>query len=443
MGSCISSTTNALDGNGRKTNDFLATFDSSANAAFTSVQVELWMSIVKYLPCKDIMNLRLASLGIPDAVTLNPRLTGHLVLNLDNCPYIDWIWKKGSDNENLARKWCCRDGKIDFPKDITNDEVELFISRGYLQETNRVSFARCRKLTVEWFELVKEIRSQFIEVSLPTSITDSELKKVTRYLKKVDRLNCIGTSALTNYKSLGELSNLRELHFLHNKHLKSLFFLGKLSSLESLSIDGMFNAENASALTPIVDDDVLTAISGIHLRTLVIGTRLDISGLGLLQLSHMHSLESLAMERGAGESLTDNALKILCGLKKLRKLRVTHCELLTDKGLSSLQHLPCLSSLELRGSNFTDEGARQISKVKGLAHLSLIGWEQMTDKGVYYLSKIKSLESLDLRYCHITDSGVEHLRRLGALRDLHLAECSVTSTGRARLRRNGIRVKVS
>ena len=82
MGSCISSTTNALDGNGRKTNDFLATFDSSANAAFTSVQVELWMSIVKYLPCKDIMNLRLASLGIPDAVTLNPRLTGHLVLNL-------------------------------------------------------------------------------------------------------------------------------------------------------------------------------------------------------------------------------------------------------------------------------------------------------------------------------------------------------------------------
>ena len=441
MGLCISNT-NAVDGNDHKSNDVLA-FDTAANAAFTSIQVELWIGIAKYLSCKDIMNLRLASLGIPDAVTLNPRLTSHLVLNLDNCPYIEWIWKKGTENEHVARKWCCRDGKIDFPKDITNDELELFISRGYLHETKRVSFARCRKLTVEWFELVKSIRSEFIEVSLPTSITDSELKKSTRYLKKVDRLNCIGTSELKNYKCLGELTNLRELHFLHNKHLKSLTFLGKLSSLENLNIDGMLNAKSTSSLTPIVNDDVLTTISGIHLRTLVIGTRLEISGLGLLQLSHMQSLESLAIERGAGESLTQSILKVICGLKKLRKLRISNCEKLSDKGLSSLQHLPCLSSLELSASNFTDEGARQISKVKGLTHLSLIGWEKMTDKGIYYLSKMKSLESLDLRYSNISDSGIEHLRRLSALRNLQLAECRVTSTGRARLSKNGVRVKVS
>jgi len=442
MGLCIS---NAVDSsNGHKSNHSLATIDTAANIPFTSLQVELWIGIAKYLPCKDVMNLRLASLGIPDAVTLNPRLTSHLVLNLDNCPYIDWIWKKGSDNEDIARKWCSRDGKVDFPKDITNDELELFISRGYLHGTKRASFARCRKLTVEWFELVKGLgRLEFIEVSLPTSITDSELKKATRYLKRVDRLNCIGTSALKNYKYLGELSNLRELHFLHNKHLKSLTFLGKLSSLQNLNIDGMLDVENTSSLTPIVDDDVLATISGIPLRTLIIGTRLEISGLGLLQLSHMQSLEYLALERGAGESLTDNVLKVLCFLTKLRKLRITHCEELTDKGLSSLQHLPQLSCIELRGgSNFTDEGARQISKVKGLKQLSLIGW-QLTDKGLYYLSKIKSLESLDLRYSsQITDSGLEQLRRLKVLRDLQLAECSVTSKGRARLSKNGVRVKV-
>jgi len=441
MGLCIS---NAVGSNGHKSNDSLAPVDTAANTPFTSIQVELWIGIAKYLPCKDVMSLRLASLGIPDAATLNPRLTSHLVLNLDNCPYIDWIWKKGSDNEDIARKWCSRDGKVDFPKDITNDELELFISRGYLHGTKRASFARCRKLTVEWFELVKRLgRLEFIEVSLPTSITDSELKKATRYLKGVDRLNCIGSSALKNYKYLGELSNLRELHFLHNKHLKSLTFLGKLSSLQNLNIDGMLDVKNTSSLTPIVDDDVLAIISGIPLRTLIIGTRLEISGLGLLQLSHMQSLEYLALERGAGESLTDNILKVLCGLTKLRKLRITHCEKLTDKGLSSLQHLPQLSCIELRGSNFTDEGARQISKVKGLKQLSLIGWEQLTDKGLYYLSKIKSLESLDLRYAsQITDSGLEQLRRLKVLRDLQLAECSVTSKGRARLSKNGVRVKV-
>lgn len=439
MGVCISS--NAVDGNGH--NDSLASIDAAATA-FTSIHVELWLCISKYLPCKDVMNLRLASLGIPGAVTLNPRLTNHLVLNLDNCPYVDWIWTKSGDVQ-LARKWCCRDGKVDFPKDITNDELELFISRGYLHEAKRVSFARCRKLTVEWFELLKGLsRVKFIEVALPTSITDRELIKATRYLKRVDRLNCIGTSALTNYKCLGELSNLIELHFLHCEHLLSLTFLGKLSGLQNLYIDGMLNVENTSSLTPIVDDDVLTTISGLGLNSLAIGTRLDISGVGLVQLSHMRSLESLALERGAGESLTDSVLKVLCGLTKLRKLRITHSEKLTDKGLSYLQHLPQLSSIDLRGSNFTDEGARQISKVKGLKQLSLIGWDKLTDKGLYYLSKIKPLESLDLRYAsEISDSGLEQLRHLKALRDLQLAECNVTSKGRARLSKHGVRVKVS
>lgn len=297
---------------------------------------------------------------------------------------------------------------------------------------------------MDWFQLVKGLgRFDFIEVSLPTSITDIELKKAIRYLRKVDRLNCIGTSALTNYKCLGELSNLRELHFLHNKHLKSLTFLGELSNLKVLSIDGRLNADNTSSLTPIVDDNVLATMSGLPLRTLVIGTRLEISGLGLLQLSHMQRLESLALERGTGESLTDNVLKVLCGLKRLRKLRITHCEKLSDRGLSSLQHLPRLSSVELRGSIFSDEGARQISKVKGLKQLSMIGWEGLTDRGLYYLSKIKSLESLDLRYSsQISDSGLEQLRRLKVLRDVQLAECNVTSKGIARLSKNGVQVKV-
>jgi hypothetical protein len=442
MGQCIS--TKAVDGNNSGNNNALVTIDAAADTAFASFHVELWSGIAEYLSCKDVMNLRLASLGIPGAVTLNPRLTSHLILNLDNCPYVDWIWKKSSDHEQLARKWCCRDGKVDFPKDITNDKLELFISRGYLHGAKRVSFARCRKLTVEWFELLKGLSClEFIEVALPTSITDNELKKAIRYLKRVDRLNCIGTSALTKYKCLGELCSLRELHFLHCKNLTSLSFLGKLSGLQNLYIDGMLTAENTSSLTPIVDDDVLATISEIPLRSLAIGTRLDISGVGLVHLSHMRSLESLALERGAGESLADSVLKVLCGLTKLRELRITHCEKLTDTGLSYLQHLPRLSSIELRGSNFTDEGARQISKVKGLTQLSLIGWERLTDKGLYYLSKIKSLESLDLRYSsQISDAGLEHMRHLKVLRDLQLAECRVTSKGRARLSKNGVRVKL-
>jgi len=440
MGTCASS--NAVDGNDG------VTYDNDPSTPFSSFQLELWMDITKYLRASDVMNLRLASLGIPGAVTLNPRLTSHLTLNLDKCPYLDWIWTKSSDHEQLARKWCSLEGMVDFPKDISNEELELFISRGYLNETKRVSFARCRKLTVESFELLKGLGCavEFIEVSLPTSITDNELRKANRYVN-VHRLVCIGTSSLTNsgYGALGELRTLTELHFLHCKNLTSLAFLAKLSCLQKLHIDGMLNVENTSLLTPVVDDDVLSTIVGIPLRSLVIATRLDISGIGLVQISHLRSLESLALERGAGESLTDSVLKVLCGLAKIRKLRITDSENITDLGLSYLQRLSRITSLELGGSNFTDESARQISKVTGLKSLCLIGWEKMTEKGLCYLAKLKSLESLTLRCStQISDSGIEQLRRFKSLRDLQLSnECGITSAGKARLSKNGVRVKLT
>lgn len=174
MGICTSS--NAVDFDAQ---DGITITDDPA-MPFVSFQVELWTAIAKYLRANDVMNLRLASVGIPGAVTLSPRLTSHLILNLDNCPYMDWIWNKSKDQERIIRNWCRRDGtgKVDFPKNITNDELELFISRGFLNETKRASFTRCKKLTSEWFELLKGLgRIEFIEVALPTSITDSELKK--------------------------------------------------------------------------------------------------------------------------------------------------------------------------------------------------------------------------------------------------------------------------
>ena len=152
----------------------------------------------------------------------------------------------------------------------------------------------------------------------------------------------------------------------------------------------------------------------------------------------MKCLESLELERGAGESLTDNGLKVLCGLGRLRTLRITHCQELSDHSLNYLQHLHRLETLELScdGSNFTDEGARQISKLKGLHNLSLVGWEDLTDKGLYYLSKMKTLKVLNLRYAtQITDAGLEHLHNLTGLKQLDLADCRVTSKAKTRLRR--------
>ena len=195
----------------------LTVFNPNGNP-FVSFQVEVWMNVTKFLKCEEVMNLRLASLGIPRAVTLNPALTSHLSLNLDKTPWDDWIWKKRIDHDHLARTWCRREGVIDFPRDITNDELRIFLSKDFLKRAKKVSFARSRKLTVEWFEMLREMgHVRCIEVGLPPFITDDELYEIIPYLQYVTRLNCVGCSQLTDtgFKLLGHLRDLKELYFLH------------------------------------------------------------------------------------------------------------------------------------------------------------------------------------------------------------------------------------
>eukprot|EP00970_Alexandrium_tamarense_P000027 scaffold6_cov190-Alexandrium_tamarense.AAC.23 len=422
----------------------LVPYNPLGSSPFTNLQLDVWVSISSFLKCDDVRNLRLASLGVPRAVTMNPAVTTHLSLNLGKCPWNDWIWKKRIDHEHLARKWCKRDGSINFPREITNNELDIFLSKDYLRDSSKANFSRCKKLTVDWFEMLGKMANvECIEVALPPSTTDEELQNAIPYLKLVTRLNCVGCSALTNqgFKQLGELTDLKELYFLHCRNLLSLSFLRRLPNLTLLSIDGMLNTPHYKS-TPVVSDDVLGIISGEmkSLRTLIIATRLDLTGIGLVHIADMKSLETIELERGAGESLTENGFKVLCGLGRLKSLRITHCGELLDHSLNYLQRLHRLETLELscseEVSTFTDEGARQLSKLRGVRHLSLVGWDNLTDNGLYHISKMKSLEVLNIRYAkHVSDAGLEHLHYLRRLKQLDLADCKVTSKGCIRVRR--------
>lgn len=420
----------------------LTVHESDNENPFISFHLDIWINVASYLRCVEVMNLRLASLGIPRAITMNPALTSRLNLNLDNCPWSDWVRKKRLDHDHLARLWCRRDGVIDFPRDITNSELEIFLSKGYLGGATRLSFGRCQNLSVDWLEMLLELSHLETEVGLPSCITDEEMLLYIPCLQHVTRLNCVGCSQLTDkgFKLLGRLRDLKELFFLHCKNLTSLTFLGNLDRLQKLSIDGMLNTPNHKS-KPVVSDNVLSMISGemTSLRSLIIATRMDLSGMGLVHFSDMRKLESLELERGAGECLTDNGFKIICSLGRLRSLRITHCENLTDRSLNYLQHLHRLESIELScwdSSNFTDEGARQLSKLKSLKHLKLVGWDKLTDKGMVYFSQMSSLKSLNLRFAkNISDEGVDHLHNLKSLRVLKLADCSVTQKAKYCLKR--------
>jgi hypothetical protein len=226
-----------------------------------------------------------------------------------------------------------------------------------------------------------------------------------------------------------------------SKNLSCLSFLGNLNGLNKLSIDGMLSSPNRPCMTPVVTDDTLGIISGkmTSLRSLVIATKLDLSGIGLVHLSEMRRLEYLELERGAGECISNNCLKVICSLGRLKSLRITHCTELSDHSLNYLQHLHRLEYVELSCwgvSQFTDEGARQLSKLQNLKRLTLAGWENLTDQGLYYLSKMSSLERLNIRNTkRITDEGLDWLHNLLSLKELELADCSVTQKAKHRLKR--------
>ncbi len=203
----------------------------------------------------------------------------------------------------------------------------------------------------------------------------------------------------------------------------------------------MLSSPQCTSSMPLVSDSTLGVISGklTSLKSLVIATNMDVSGIGLLHISEMRRLECLELERGAGGCITDNFLKVICGLGRLKSLRITHCTQLSDRSLNYLQHLHRLEYLEISCwgiSEFTDEGARQLSKLQHLKRLTLAGWEHLTDRGLYYLSKMRSLERLYVRNAkRITDEGVDYLHNLNSLRELEVADCSVTQKVKHRLMR--------
>lgn len=203
----------------------------------------------------------------------------------------------------------------------------------------------------------------------------------------------------------------------------------------------MLSSPQRTSMTPVVSDSTLGVISGklTFLKSLVIATNMDVSGIGLVHISEMRKLECLEFERGAGECISDNFLKVICSLGRLKLLRVTHCTQLSDRSLNYLQHLHRLEYLEISCwgiSEFTDEGARQLSKLHNLKRLTLAGWEHLSDRGLFHLSKMRSLQRLNIRNAkRITDEGVDHLHNLTSLRELELADCSVSQKVKHRLKR--------
>ena len=84
----------------------------------------------------------------------------------------------------------------------------------------------------------------------------------------------------------------------------------------------------------------------------------------------------------------DGLAALSSGCKKLRKLNLSYCFEVTDKGMKSLGYLEELSDLELRAlDKITGAGlAALVTRCKRLAYLDLKHCERVDDTGFWALA---------------------------------------------------------
>jgi endonuclease YncB( thermonuclease family) len=164
--------------------------------------------------------------------------------------------------------------------------------------------------------------------------------------------------------------------------------------------------------------------------------RLSFAGTGisdgdLARLMRLTTLEELDLW-GCG-SVSDKGLECL---KSMRRLKQLYLPVLTDD--AALEHVAHLGELvELRvghwaGRGISDEGLKHLAGLSKLRRLLLYNLE-ITDAGLAHLRGAQDLAVLELGRIHVSDAGMPHLAQLKNLRYLDISDTQVTDAGAQQL----------
>ncbi|HEY7314060.1 MAG TPA: hypothetical protein VH643_32215, partial [Gemmataceae bacterium] len=163
------------------------------------------------------------------------------------------------------------------------------------------------------------------------------------------------------------------------------------------------------------------------------------------ELKSLAGLTKVRKMNLANTKSTGVGFKDLTGLKDLTELQVSQTPL-SDEGLKAIAALTQLKVLELRGSKVTDPGLRQLKPLTQLEELAVanngergdsgavniaanlkqlkrlyIDNSSVGDAGVTELAKMPNLQLLTINGTRITDNALEALTKLTTLEELHLS----------------------
>ena len=122
----------------------------------------------------------------------------------------------------------------------------------------------------------------------------------------------------------------------------------------------------------------------------------------------------------------------------MKKINLSFCVNISDRGLKHIAEMPELTELNLRScDNISDRGIGHLSgsetgRASKLKLLDVSFCDKITDQALRYISEgITKLTSLSLSACPISDAGLQHIAKaLLNLETLNIGQCrQVTDQG--------------
>jgi len=137
---------------------------------------------------------------------------------------------------------------------------------------------------------------------------------------------------------------------------------------------------------------------------------------GLASIARLRNLEVLHLD--GNRMMTDEGLKALATLPKLRHLRLTGP--FTDRGVAYVASLPSLKVLWLESPNVTEETLGHLAQCESLERLCVPWLDRITDHSLTYLQSMPKLKALGVGDAWSPDAGVAMLASLTNLEVLAL-----------------------
>lgn len=226
----------------------------------------------------------------------------------------------------------------------------------------------------------ESLRLKTIRVALPENI-ESIVFNQERNAIKYDVRNCSKLNSIFMRKG-------------YANNPENVKWIISLPSLRAISID--MACDN--------DVELLSGIDGI--RHISVGGSCDgsLGDRGLKLLGGFPNLESVSFD---ASFITDEGMKHIKDIKKLRNLKISCGSEISEKGLANIWECRQLTSLELRTYDKMPDIPKHVAKLDGLEELTIACHFKQNELSM--LSRLTKLRHLDLRYCDYRDEELVSL----------------------------------